>query len=86
MKQENKTDDTKFMPSKVEKIFGLVKDEKGKIHIVLGGYAVSQKTFDTFKQADQYISSKPYEILINICAIILTKNHNETNNETTKDA
>lgn len=65
--------DVKFKQSK-EKIFALVKDEKNKIHICMGGFLVSQESFDTFNQAETYIDTKPWEIIINCAATILTKN------------
>lgn len=75
-KKNEQNDATRFMVAK-ESVFALVKDEKEKIHICLGGYAVSQKTFKTFEKANAYIAKKPYELLINVCAVILTKKQEE---------
>lgn len=75
----------KFQVAK-EKVFALVVDENNKVNICLGGYKASNKTFDTFEQANAYIAKKPYELLINICAIILEKtNHEETKKESAKN-
>ena len=75
-----------FQTSK-DKVFAFIKNEKGKIVICLGGYQASKKTFDTFKQAQEYVNTKPYELLINICGIILYKqneNIEKENAETTE--
>lgn len=75
--------------SNVENIFYLVKDKDGKIVITCAGQAVSSRKFDTFKQADFYISTKPYELLINtaVIAVKLSKNieENENKNENPQD-
>lgn len=67
------------LQSKNDKMFYFVKDENGKIHICVGGYSVCEKTFDTFDQAEKYVGTKPWEILVNVCYLILKKhNDNET--------
>lgn len=71
------------MQSKNDKMFYFVKDKEGKIHICVGGYAVTEKTFDKFEQAEQYVGTKPWDIIVNVCYLILNKkaeNH-ETKNE-----
>lgn len=73
-----------FRVSKNEKIFALVKNQDGKIVICAGGYAVSEKKFETFEQADQYVATKPYEIIINLF-YVLNKKRNETENENPQD-
>lgn len=79
MKKTKETDATRFKVAN-EKVFALVKDENEKVHICLGGYAVSEKEFDTFEQANAYIEKKPYELLINVCAVILTKKNGQNEN------
>ena len=82
-KKTNKGNE-QFKVSKNEKIFALVKDENGKIVVCAGGYAVSEKKFDTFEQADQYIATKPYEIIINLF-YVLKKKDNEIKIENPQD-
>lgn len=67
-------------------IFALIRNKENKIVICLGGYLASKKTFDSFKQAELYIESKPYELLINICGIILYKQNENTKKETAESA
>lgn len=74
-----------FKTSKNEPIFQLVKDENGKVLIVCAGYKASTKTFDNFKQADQYIGTKPYELIFNTFAIML-KIKEENEKETKENA
>lgn len=78
MKEKTLKKNEQFRVSKNEKIFALVKDENGKIVVCAGGYAVSEKRFDTFEQADQYIATKPYEIIINLFYILNKKDHETT--------
>lgn len=84
MKEKTLKKNEQFRVSKNEKIFALVKNEDGKIVVCAGGYAVSGKKFDTFEQADQYIATKPYEIIINLF-YILNKQNNETNKQNPQD-
>lgn len=67
--------------SKHEQIFMLVKDKEGKVNIVAGNYRVSRKTFDTYKQADEYIGTKPYELIFNTCLVLTKENNHEQNEE-----
>lgn len=71
------------MKSKVDSIFTLVKNKENKVVITCAGMAVSSKQFNEFKQADFYISTKPYELLINtaVVAVKLSKNIQENENK-----
>lgn len=84
MKEKTLKKNEQFRVSKNEKIFALVKNENGKVVVCAGGYAVSERKFDTFEQADQYIATKPYEIIINLF-YILNKQNNETNKQNPQD-
>lgn len=53
-----------------EKIFTLVQDTNKKWHIAVGQNIMCQKTFNSVKEADAYINSKPYELLINLFCLI----------------
>lgn len=66
---QTKKDDTQVYTSKVDELFKIVKGEDKKYHIVVGIYAVSSKAFSRRMDAEKYISEKPYEIIINLCAI-----------------
>lgn len=65
-----------FKHSKVEPLFNMVKTNEGII-ITCGKYKVSNKTFKTWKEAEIYIASKPYEILINVSVLMCKLNENE---------
>lgn len=56
--------------SKTDKIFLLVKDDESKVQIAVGNNIVSAKKFDTYKQAEEYIGRKPYELIFNTCYCI----------------
>lgn len=78
-------DNTQFRASKTDKIFGLAKDKNGKVQIILAGFVVSSKKFDTFDQADKYIGTKPYEIILNSIYVMI-KQHEKDNGESPRDA
>lgn len=82
MKQE--TNGNEFQLSKHDSIFALVKIN-GKVRIAVGNNIVSQKEFETYKDAEMYISRKPYELLINIACLIFDKRkENEKSKESDK--
>lgn len=82
-----KTDATAFKHSKVDELFNLVKDQSnGRIIICVGNNKVSRKSFKTWKEADNYIATKPYEILINVSILIQKLNNDEKEKENKKDA
>lgn len=82
-KQAKSNDATMFAKSKVDELFNLVKTEKG-IVICCGKFKVSSKYFKTYKQADDYIATKPYEILINVSVLMVKLNNNEEESKTTE--
>ena len=49
-------------------MFMLAKQDD-KVIIVMGNYKASEKEFDTFEQADEYIETKPYELILNMTLI-----------------
>lgn len=71
---KQKNDGQATMQSKNERMFYFVKDKDGKIVICVGGYAMSEKRFDDFEHAERYVSSKPWELIVNLCYLILKKN------------
>lgn len=76
----NKTNDaTAFKHSKVDELFNLVK-QNDKVIICVGNNRVSRKQFKTFKEADNYIASKPYELLINVSILIQKLQENDYKN------
>lgn len=80
MAKKNVKTEQMFQQSKVEKVFSLVKDENGKVRIVMGNMLASRKEFDTFKQADEFIGTKPYELIFNGVEILMRyKNENKSN-------
>ena len=54
-----------FTQSKVCKAFAIVKHPSQKYIVVMGDYQLSQRQFDTIKQAEDFITRKPYELIIN---------------------
>lgn len=60
-----------FRTSNVDEMFTLVKGNDNKVKIACGNYQVSKKTFDDFKQADAYLRTKPYEILVNVTCLFI---------------
>lgn len=73
--------------SKIDKIFTLVQDEKEKVFIAIGNNRISNAQFDTFKQAEEYIGRKPYELIFNIAYLIaknLLKEYEKTKKTTKK--
>lgn len=76
LKKRNNKDATMFKHSKTEEMFNLVKTENGII-ITCGNYKISRKTFKTWKEADEYIASKPYEIIINVSVLMSKLNEDE---------
>lgn len=74
-----------FKQSK-EEPFVIVKVEN-KYQIAVGNNIVSRKKFDTIKQAEIYIMSRPYELIINtnLCMfyeILKTENKNKEDQKT----
>lgn len=77
MTKQNKTKEaTMFAKSKVDELFNLVKTQDG-IVICCGKFKVSTRKFKTYKQADEYIAQKPYEILINVSVLMVKLNQDE---------
>lgn len=83
MAKQKSNDATMFAKSKVDELFNLVKTEKG-IVICCGKFKVSSKYFKTYKQADEYLATKPYEILINVAVLMCKLNNNEEENQSAK--
>lgn len=71
-----------FKQSETDQIFGMVKIDE-KVRITMGQNVISQKKFDTFEEAENYIASKPYELIYN--GIFILQNYaNETKKKSTK--
>lgn len=77
-------DSTQVRKSKISEIFTLVKGEDGKIFIAVGQYKVSNKSFDTYDQAERYIGTKPYEIIVNLIGLAIYEKENEKATKPTK--
>ena len=72
--------------SKISNMFALVKTEDEKVAICAGGYAVSEKKFDSFELADQYIAVKPYELIFNVVSLLIFKSNENKTKEPNKKA
>lgn len=58
-----------YKQSENEKLFAIVK-QKEKFIIVCGNYKVSNEEFENIEEAEEYIKSKPYELIINVTTLI----------------
>lgn len=56
--------------SKHSDIFTLVKQADGII-IVVSEFKIYEKTFNDFKEAENYIATKPYKLIFNTFQIIM---------------
>lgn len=65
-----------YKQSESDELFAFAKTEKGII-ILIGKFKVSSKTFKNFEDAEEYLKSKPYEILINVTMLMLKLQENE---------
>lgn len=69
-KKKQTTDCTNFMQSQHEPIFNFIKTEKG-FKILVGNNLVSNKTFESFAECEEYVKSKPYELMINTACLFM---------------
>ncbi len=65
-----------YKQSETDELFAFAKTKEGVI-ILIGKYKVSSKTFKNFEDAEEYIKSKPYEILINVTMLMTKLQDNE---------
>lgn len=78
-------DATMYKQSEVEPLFAMVKTEEGII-LCCGKFRVSTQKFKTYEEAEAYIATKPYELLINTAVLFIKLNlDNETKNENPQD-
>lgn len=82
MTQEN----TQVKKSKICDCFTMVKDQNGKVFIAVGEFKISNKSFDTFDQAERYIGTKPYEIIINLIGLAIYEKEKKTSKGTKRTA
>lgn len=76
MTTEKNVEQPQVRKSKTDSMFTLVKKD-GKVRIAIGNYQVSTKVCDTFSQAEQYLATKPYEILVNVTCLFAQKHLEE---------
>lgn len=48
-------------------------EHNGKFHITLGNNIVSEKKFNSFNQAVDYVNSKPWELILSLNCFIVEK-------------
>ena len=70
--------------SKQCQAFTLVKDKDG-IKICVGNYLVSPEKFKTFNDAEQFIGTKPYDLIFASILTLIELKKNE-NNQTQENA
>lgn len=73
----------KVSTEEFDKIFTLV-TQKGITRIAVGNSIVSQMQFDTVKAAKEYVSSKPWELIVNVTLLILEKTNKMKEEEKSK--
>lgn len=81
--KKTSNDATMYQQLDAEPMFAGVKTNEGII-ITCGKYRVSAKTFKTFEEANEYVASKPYEILINV-SVLFSKITNDESKEPSKE-
>ena len=69
--QKEQKEQVMYRPSEKEPLFGLA-TINDKIRIVCGQNVVSTKEFAHVEEAEEYIASKPYELILN-AAVLLFK-------------
>ena len=75
-----------YIQSKECDILAIVKMPNEKHIIVMGQYRVSKKEFDTVKEAEMYITARPWELIINITQIMLHYEKENQNTDTKESA
>lgn len=83
---KKKEDDTQVYTSRQDELFKIVKGDDKKYHIIVGKYAVSSKNFNRRSEAELYISQKPYEIIINLCALCVKQSKEYEKEQTEKQS
>lgn len=70
-KKEMKIENVQEQTVKTEQydIFTLVKKDR-KVFVAVGNNIVTHSTFDRVEQAKKYIDSKPWELILNTCAVM----------------
>ena len=54
----------------IDNLFNIIENDK-KYIITIGNNLVSKKEFKTQKAAEEYINSKPYELIITTCILAI---------------
>lgn len=83
-KTKKKETEQMYKQCECDELFSFAKTQEG-IVILVGKYRVSSKTFKTFEEAEAYVNSKPYELIINL-SVLFNKFENENSKETAKAA
>lgn len=79
MKTKKQKNEQVYKQSETDKLFAFAKTEEGII-ILCGKYKVSVEVFKTYEEAETYLESKPYEILVNVaCLMFKLQQENEKN-------
>lgn len=80
-KTNKKETEQMFKQCECDELFSFAKTKEG-ILILVGKFRVSSKTFKSFEEAEAYVNSKPYELIINL-SVLFNKFENE--NKETKE-
>lgn len=69
--------------SKVAECFNIVQKENGTYSVAMANYMVTEKEFETPKAADNYLRTRPYDVLINSMIVmnkLIVNNESKGNN------
>lgn len=62
--------------------FRTIQDSEGNVRIFLGNELATKKEFTSHKEAQRYINSKPWDLLLILCCAVKGFQNVESKNET----
>lgn len=71
---------TEVKKSQTDELFTIVKHDK-ETQICVGNVVISAKKFKSIVEAEKYIASKPYELIINTACYCMQENLKQQTNE-----
>lgn len=69
--------DTQVMQSKHANFLAIVKNEKQKFSICAGPWKIVEREFNEPRQAEEFIGTKPYELIFNLISLMIKINDDE---------
>lgn len=84
-KVANKETDATMYQQLDEQMFAVMKNkETNKFTLLVGKYKVSNKEFASIDEANEYVNSKPYELIVNVSCLICKLTNEEKKQENEK--